>query len=188
MASRLKASRMEARYIDLANGFDIVISTVPGNVDLDAHLGLLARDGVLVTLTIQEEPLSLSVMSLLSSRRSLAATRSGGIAETRERLDFCAGIVTETGPGVIGGSGRMLACPCSATGRDHPARDLAVSALYPELPRRRETAGRTRSRHLLQNGAALGAEIRSRDRPTAASASPWPSDRWHLDGVSRTHF
>jgi uncharacterized zinc-type alcohol dehydrogenase-like protein len=81
---------MEARYIDLANGFDIVISTVPGNVDLDAHLGLLARDGVLVTLTIQEEPLSLSVMSLLSSRRSLAATRSGGIAETRERLDFCA--------------------------------------------------------------------------------------------------
>ena len=107
---------MEARYIDLANGFDIVVSTVPGNVDLDAHLGLLARDGVLVTHAIQEEPLSLSVMSLLSSRRSLAGTRSGGIAETRERLDFCAGIVTETGPGVIGGSGRMLACPCSATG------------------------------------------------------------------------
>ena len=27
-----------------------------------------------------------------------------------------AGIVTETGPGEIGGSGKMLACPCSTTG------------------------------------------------------------------------
>src|SRR6516165_9158363 len=43
---------------------------------------------------------------------------------------------------------------------------------YPELPRRRGTAGRARSRHLLRNGSALGAEIRSRDRATAASASP----------------
>ena len=29
----------------LANSFDLIISTVPANVDLDAYLGLLARDG-----------------------------------------------------------------------------------------------------------------------------------------------
>src|SRR6516225_7552692 len=65
----------------------------------------------------------------------------------------------------------LLPAP-SLSRRDHPARDLAVSALYPELPRRRGTAGRARSLHLLRNGAALGAEIRSRDRATAPSASP----------------
>ena len=77
-------------FAELACAFDIVISTVPGNIDLDSHLGLLARDGVLVTLAIPEKPLSLSAVSLLNNRRSLAGTRSGGIAETQEMLDFCA--------------------------------------------------------------------------------------------------
>jgi alcohol dehydrogenase (NADP+) len=75
---------------ELACAFDLVISTVPGVIDLDAHLGLLARDGVLVTLAIPEKPLSLSAVSLLNNQRSLAGTRSGGIAETQEMLDFCA--------------------------------------------------------------------------------------------------
>jgi uncharacterized zinc-type alcohol dehydrogenase-like protein len=77
-------------FTELACAFDIAISTVPENIDLDAHLGLLARDGVLVTLAIPEKPLSLSAVSLLNNRRSLAGTRSGGIAETQEMLDFCA--------------------------------------------------------------------------------------------------
>jgi alcohol dehydrogenase (NADP+) len=76
-------------FADLANRFDLVISTVPGTMELDAHLGLLARDGTLVTLAIPEKPLSLSAASLLNNRRSLAGTRSGGIAETQEMLDFC---------------------------------------------------------------------------------------------------
>src|SRR6267154_1311667 len=61
--------------------------------------------------------------------------------------------------------------PPSLPARDHPARDLALSPLHPELPRRRGTAGRTRARHLLRNGAAMGAEVRSGDRATAAPAS-----------------
>jgi uncharacterized zinc-type alcohol dehydrogenase-like protein len=47
-------------FAELTGAFDIVISTVPGNIDLDAYFGLLARDGVLVTLAIPEKPLSLS--------------------------------------------------------------------------------------------------------------------------------
>jgi hypothetical protein len=62
--------------------------------------------------------------------------------------------------------------PPALPARDHPARDLALSPLHPELPRRRGTAGRTRARHLLRNGAAMGAEVRSGDRATAAPASP----------------
>ena len=64
--------------------------------------------------------------------------------------------------------GPALLPPPSLPARDHPARDLALSPLHPELPRCRGTPGRTRARYLLRNGAAMGAEVRSRDR-------------WHLD-------
>lgn len=77
-------------FTELANSFDLIISTVPANVDLDAYLGLLALDGTLVSLAIPTKPLSLSAASLLANRRSLAGTRSGGLAETQEMIDFCA--------------------------------------------------------------------------------------------------
>ena len=77
-------------FTRLANSFDLVISTVPGNVDLDAYLGLVARDGTLVALSIPDKPLSVSAVSLLDNRRSIVGTRSGGIAETQEMIDFCA--------------------------------------------------------------------------------------------------
>src|SRR5260370_27196737 len=66
--------------------------------------------------------------------------------------------------------GSALLPPPSLPARDHPARDLAPSPLNPELPRCRGAAGRTRARHLLRNGAALRAEVRSRDRAMPASA------------------
>ena len=51
-----------------------------------------------------------------------------------------------------------------------------------------DTSGRTRARYLLRNGAPMGAEVRPRDRATAAPASPSASDRWHLDeSAPRTH-
>src|ERR1700731_3549594 len=68
--------------------------------------------------------------------------------------------------------GPALLPPPSLPARDHPARDLALSPLHPELPRCRGTAGRARARHLLRNGTALGAEVRSLDRATAAPAAP----------------
>ena len=75
---------------DLADSFDLIVSTVPANVDLDAYLGLLAVDGTLVNLSIPAKPLSLSAVSLLNNRRSIAGTRSGGLPETQEMIDFCA--------------------------------------------------------------------------------------------------
>ncbi len=79
-----------ALFAELANSFDLIISTVPANVDLDAYLGLLALDGTLVNLSIPTKPLSLSAASLLANRRSMSGTRSGGLAETQEMIDFCA--------------------------------------------------------------------------------------------------
>jgi uncharacterized zinc-type alcohol dehydrogenase-like protein len=77
-------------FARLAGTFDLIISTVPASIDLDATLGLLARDGTLVTLAIPSKPLSLQSSSLLTNRRSLSGTRSGGIRETQEMIDFCA--------------------------------------------------------------------------------------------------
>jgi alcohol dehydrogenase (NADP+) len=77
-------------FTELANSFDLIISTVPANVDLDAYLGLLAVDGTCVNLSIPGKPLSVAAASLLANRRSIAGTRSGGLPETQEMIDFCA--------------------------------------------------------------------------------------------------
>lgn len=74
----------------LAGSFDLVISTVPVNVDMDAYLGLLDLDGTLVNLAVPAQALTLSAATLLANRRSIAGTRSGGLAQTQEMLDFCA--------------------------------------------------------------------------------------------------
>jgi alcohol dehydrogenase (NADP+) len=86
-----------ATFTELANSLDLVVSTVPANVDIDAYLGLLARDGTLVNLSVPQKPLSLSAATLLANRRSIAGTRSGGLPETQAMIDFCAvhGIAAE---------------------------------------------------------------------------------------------
>src|SRR6516164_5745674 len=63
----------------------------------------------------------------------------------------------------------------------HPACCLALLALHAQLPRRRGSPCRARSRHLLRNlrrwvlkfGPAIARRLRRR--------CPRPSDRWHLD-------
>jgi uncharacterized zinc-type alcohol dehydrogenase-like protein len=74
----------------LASSFDLIISTVPVTYDLDLHLKLLARDGTFVNLGVPEKPLSIEPYSLLTNRRSIAGSMSGGIPETQEMVDFCA--------------------------------------------------------------------------------------------------
>jgi uncharacterized zinc-type alcohol dehydrogenase-like protein len=75
---------------ELAGTFDLIVSTVPGNLDYDAFLQLLALDGTFVNLGVPKQPISFDVFSLLYNRRSIAGTLVGGIEETQEMLDFCA--------------------------------------------------------------------------------------------------
>src|SRR4029077_12124113 len=65
----------------------------------------------------------------------------------------------------------LLSSPPLSTA-DYPARDLALSPLHAELPRRGGSARRAWARPLLRNVATLGAEVRTFDRPTAAPGSP----------------
>jgi uncharacterized zinc-type alcohol dehydrogenase-like protein len=82
--------RLAGDIADLAGALDLVISTVPATLDLAQWLGVLARDGTLVWLSIPGAPLSLPPAALLANRRSIAGSRSGGLPETQEMLDFCA--------------------------------------------------------------------------------------------------
>jgi len=74
------------------NRFDFILDTVAAPHDLDAFLGMLKRDGSLVLVGAPSSPHpSPGVFNLILKRRSLAGSLIGGIAETQEMLDFCAG-------------------------------------------------------------------------------------------------
>jgi len=73
----------------LAQSLDLIISTVPANLDLDVFMGMLMLDGVFVSIGVPSRPLSLDAFSVIVNRRALAGSRIGSIRETQELLDFC---------------------------------------------------------------------------------------------------
>jgi uncharacterized zinc-type alcohol dehydrogenase-like protein len=89
-AAGFRISKDARTFDELASSFDLIISTVPASYDLDIHLNLLAHDGTFVNLGVPEKPLSIEPYSLLTNRRSIAGSMSGGIPETQEMVDFCA--------------------------------------------------------------------------------------------------
>jgi alcohol dehydrogenase (NADP+) len=88
-ADDYRAASDARMFKDLAESFDLIVSTVPSSVDLDAYLGLLTLDGVLAMVGVPARPLGIAPFSLLHGRRSVAGSLIGGIAETQEMLDFC---------------------------------------------------------------------------------------------------
>ncbi|MFG2838755.1 NAD(P)-dependent alcohol dehydrogenase [Streptomyces zaomyceticus] len=89
-ADHYHATSDPATFTELAGTFDLVISTVSAPLDFNAYLGLVKTDGALVNVGAPEEPVSLSLFSLIGGRKTLAGSMIGGIAETQEMLDFCA--------------------------------------------------------------------------------------------------
>jgi uncharacterized zinc-type alcohol dehydrogenase-like protein len=75
-----------------ANSFDFILNTVAASHNLDAYTNLLKRDGTLVLVGVPENPHpSPDVGPLIFKRRAIAGSLIGGLAETQEMLDFCAG-------------------------------------------------------------------------------------------------
>lgn len=74
-----------------AETFDLIINTVSATHEIAAHINLLARDGTMVMLGLTTEGMPVYAMPLLWRRRSVAGSLIGGIRETQEMLDFCAG-------------------------------------------------------------------------------------------------
>ncbi|GAA4783215.1 NAD(P)-dependent alcohol dehydrogenase [Streptomyces ziwulingensis] len=78
-------------FEELAGSFDVILSTVSAPLDFGAYLGLLKTGGALVNVGAPEEPIALNLFSLIGGNKTLAGSMIGGIAETQEMLDFCAG-------------------------------------------------------------------------------------------------
>lgn len=75
-----------------ARSFDLIVNTVAAPHSLDAFLALLKRDGTLTLVGAPASPHpSPEVFALIFKRRSIAGSMIGGIPETQEMLDFCAG-------------------------------------------------------------------------------------------------
>ncbi len=89
-ADRLLGSSDPKAMAQAANGFDLIIDTVPVKHSLDPYLPLLDVDGTLVIVG-QVGPMNeLNTLPMLQGRRRVAASPIGGIRETQALLDFCA--------------------------------------------------------------------------------------------------
>ena len=73
-----------------ASSLDFILDAVSAHHDINAYLSLLKLDGTLVLVGAPEAPMPVAAFSLIPTRRQLAGSMIGGLAETQEMLDFCA--------------------------------------------------------------------------------------------------
>lgn len=89
-ADDYRATSEEGTLKALRGRFDLIINTVSADVDVNAFLKTLKRDGTMVFVGLPEGPQTFSVFGLTTQRRSLTGSNIGGIRETQEMLDFSA--------------------------------------------------------------------------------------------------
>ena len=89
-ADAVLISRDEAAMQKEANTFGFILNTVPVGHDINPYVSLLKRDATMVIVGAID-PLKGEVNSgeMVFSRKSVAGSLIGGIAETQEMLDFC---------------------------------------------------------------------------------------------------
>jgi uncharacterized zinc-type alcohol dehydrogenase-like protein len=90
-AHEVVISKNDAEMKKHEKSFDFILDTVSAQHDLNAYLSLLKRDGTLTLVGAPPEAIPIEAFSLIHRRRQLAGSLIGGIAETQEMLDFCAG-------------------------------------------------------------------------------------------------
>jgi uncharacterized zinc-type alcohol dehydrogenase-like protein len=96
-ADHYRATSDTETFRALAGSFDLIVCTVPADLEWNAYLGLLKQGGALVMVGVPEHEISVSAFPLIVGRRSLSGSYMGSIKETQEMLDFCGahGIVAE---------------------------------------------------------------------------------------------
>ena len=75
----------------LQGSFDFILSTISAPHDYNDYLGLLSLNGTMVVVGVPSQPSTVQAFSLIGKRRSVAGSLIGGIKETQEMLDYCAG-------------------------------------------------------------------------------------------------
>jgi len=89
-ADKVIISTNDAQMMSVKGKFDLIIDTVPTMHDINPYIPTLNLNGTLV-LVGYLGPLDpyLNTVPLILSRKSVAGSLIGGIAETQEMLDFC---------------------------------------------------------------------------------------------------
>lgn len=75
----------------LQGSFDFILSTISAPHDYNDYLALLSLNGTMVVVGVPPQPSTVQAFSLIGKRRSVAGSLIGGIKETQEMLDYCAG-------------------------------------------------------------------------------------------------
>ena len=88
-ADKFYATSDPETFEKLQGYFDLIVSTVSTDFDLNKFLNLLTLDGTMVQVGLPEKETQVGFASLISTRRSLAGSLIGGIPETQEMLNFC---------------------------------------------------------------------------------------------------
>jgi uncharacterized zinc-type alcohol dehydrogenase-like protein len=90
-AERYYATTDREAMKELTCAFDLIINTVSASVRMGRTLNLLDIDGTMVNVGAPPDALEVPAFALILHRRAWAGSNIGGIRETQEMLDFCAG-------------------------------------------------------------------------------------------------
>jgi len=88
-ADHIVISTQAAQMAAVAGKFDLIINTVPYQHDVNPYIPTLASGGTMVMVGYLGPLDDFNTAPLVFSRKALAGSLIGGIAETQEMLDFC---------------------------------------------------------------------------------------------------
>ncbi len=88
-ADHVVISTDPAQMAAVAGSFDLIIDTVPYKHDVNPYVPTLASGGTIVMVGYLGPLDDFNTGPLIFSRKGLAGSLIGGIAETQEMLDFC---------------------------------------------------------------------------------------------------
>ena len=84
-------SKDEAQMKAAKKSFDFIIDTVANDHDINPYLNNLKTNGVYINVGMPAKPWEISSFSLATGNKVIAGSGAGGLKETQEMLDFCAG-------------------------------------------------------------------------------------------------
>ena len=70
--------------------FDFILDTLSAVHDYNMYIALLATGGTIICVGLPTEPMHIPAFNLVFTRKCVAGSMIGGLAETQEMLDYCA--------------------------------------------------------------------------------------------------